>query len=226
MSTNESSGNREVADLLPFYVTGQLPLAEMQRIETALASDEALRRELALIEEEQTATVQANEMLGLPSARAADRFFAMLDAEPQRTSPRRVAKDAFAWIGERLQSLAPRQMAFAGVAAALLLVAQAGFIGTLLHESGGQTYTQASVGGAVGEGSFATLSFAPDAKAADISRLLEATHATLVDGPKPGGLYIVRIGAKDMSKADRDGVIARLDAEKGLVRFVAPALSQ
>jgi hypothetical protein len=33
----------------------------------------------------------------------------------------------------------------------------------------------------------------------------------------------VRLGPKDMPAADRDAVIARLAAEKGLVRFVAPS---
>ncbi|SED90590.1 hypothetical protein SAMN05444161_4348 [Rhizobiales bacterium GAS191] len=223
MNTNESSGNRELADLLPFYVTGRLPLAQMERIEAALATDEALKRELALIEEEQAATVQANEMIGLPSARAGERFLAMLEAEPARTTPRAVAKDVFAWIGERLQSLAPRQMAFAGIAAALLLVAQAGFIGSLLHEGGGQRYGTASGEHAAFDVSFATLIFTPDAKAADISRLLDATNAVIIDGPKGGNLYTVRIGAANMSKTERDTAIARLGAEKSLVRLIMPS---
>ena len=46
---------------------------------------------------------------------------------------------------------------------------------------------------------------------------------TIVDGPKPGGLYVLRLGPKEMPKADRDAVIARLGAQKSLVRFVAPS---
>jgi anti-sigma factor RsiW len=223
MNTNESDGNRALADLLPFYVTGKLPLADMQRIEVALAADAALRRELALVEEEQIATVQANEMLGLPSSGAASRFFAALEAEPARTTPRALAKDVFAWIGERLQSLAPRQMAYAGTAAALLLLAQAGYIGVLLRGQSGEIYRQASVEAATGEGSFAMLAFMPEAKAVDVSRLLEAVRAVVVDGPRAGGFFKVRIGAKDMPKADRDAVLARIAAEKTIVRFVAPS---
>ena len=223
MNSDESPANRELADLLPFYVTGRLPLAEMERVEVALAKDDGLRRELALVEEEQAASIEANERLGLPSARAGERFLAALDAEPARSTAHANARDLFAWIGERLQAFTPRQMAYAGIAAALLIVAQAGFIGALLQETGGQTYTQASLPGSANEGSLATLAFNPDAKAADISRLLVAAHVTLVDGPKPGGLYVVRLGPKDMPAADRDAVIARLAAEKGLVRFVAPS---
>ena len=169
MNSDESPANRELADLLPFYVTGRLPLAEMERVEVALAKDDGLRRELALVEEEQAASIEANERLGLPSARAGERFLAALDAEPARSTAHANARDLFAWIGERLQAFTPRQMAYAGIAAALLIVAQAGFIGALLQETGGQTYTQASLPGSANEGSLATLAFNPDAKAADLS---------------------------------------------------------
>jgi anti-sigma factor RsiW len=223
MNTNESSSNRELADLLPFYVTGRLPLAKMEEIEAALATDAALRRELTLVEEEQAATIEANERLGLPSARAGERFLAMLDAEPQRATPRTIAKDVFTWIGERLQSLAPRQMAFAGIAAALLLVAQAGFIGSLLHQGGGTSFEVASGEHGAFEVSFATVIFTPDAKLADIAKLLDANNAVIVDGPKGGNLYTLRIGAPDMSAAQRNAVIAKLSAEKSLVRMASPS---
>src|SRR5579864_7100845 len=98
MTTNETDDDRALANLLPFYATGKLSLEDTRRVERALVSDAELRRELALVEEEQVATVEANEMLGLPSARSADRFFAMLDAEPARAAPRALAKDIFAWI--------------------------------------------------------------------------------------------------------------------------------
>ncbi len=222
MNTNESSDHRALADLLPFYVTGKLALDDVQRIEVALADNEALRHELALVEEEQVATVQANEMLGLPSSRAGQRFLAALEAEPARTTPQAFAKGVLAWIGERLQALAPRQMAFAGAAAAVLLVAQATYIGVLLHGRGGSTtYNQASVGGETGEGTFAMIGFMPEAKALEVSRLLESVHAVVVDGPRAGGFFRVRIGPKDMPKTDRDALIARLAGEKTIVRFVS-----
>jgi anti-sigma factor RsiW len=220
MNNNGKQGNRELADLLPFYVIGKLSLADTKRVEAGLANDEALRRELVLVEEEQAATVQANQMLGLPSARAADRFLAMLDAEPERGF---AANRVVAWIGERLRSLTPRQLAYAGIVAALLVVAQAGLIGALWSGSGGTNFTQASVSGAAGEGSFAAVVFEPQAKLTDIATLLDGSHATIVDGPKPGGIYVVRIGPRDMPKSDRDAAIARLSAQKGLVRFAAPS---
>jgi hypothetical protein len=226
MTMNESHDDRALADLLPFYATGKLSREDMQRIERALPTNDELRRELALVEEEQMATVEANEMLGLPSARCADRFFAMLDAEPARTAPRALAKGVFAWIGERLQSLAPRQMAFAGVAAAVLIVAQAGYIGTLLERSGefGGGGYRSAFGDETSEGTFALVTFQSDAKSSDISRLLLSLRARIMDGPRAGDKYRLRIGPKDMSKADRDAAIARLLAEKGVVLTAEPSI--
>jgi hypothetical protein len=226
MMTNERDDDRGIANLLPFYVTGKLSLENMQRVERALAGDDALRRELALVEEEQIATVEANERLGLPSARSADRFFAMLEAEPARTSPRALAKDFLSWMGERLQSFAPRQMAFAGMAAAVLLVAQAGYIGVLLErsaESGGGTFDVATRGEG-SEGTFAEVTFQPEAKSSDISRFLISVRARIVGGPFAGDVYKLRIGKKDMSKAESDAAIAALLAKKDVVRWARPSL--
>jgi anti-sigma factor RsiW len=225
MTMNESDDDRALANLLPFYATGKLSLTDMQRIERALASDDGLRRELELVEEEQAATVEANEMLGLPSARSADRFFAMLEAEPARTTPRALAKGVFAWIGERLQSFAPRQMAFAGIAAAMLLVFQAGYIGVLLQRSGGtDDGFRTAFGNEVNEGTFAEVTFQPEAKSSDISHFFLSVRARIVEGPRAGDIYRVRIGKKDMSKPDRDAAIARLRAEKNVVRTADPSI--
>src|SRR6516165_9576245 len=184
MNSDETSVDRELADLLPFYVTGRLPLAEVKRLEAALGADEALRRELALVEEERAVAIEANESFGLPSARAGARFLAALEAEPARMTPRALTRGLVLWLGERLQSLSTRQMAYAGVAAALLVLAQAGLIGVLMEGKGGETYTQAGVQTSANEGSLAMIAFTPDAKATEISTLFEATHVTIVDGPK------------------------------------------
>ena len=69
---------RDVADLLPWYANGRLAGRDRQRVAVALASDPALQRELALILEERTAAIDANEALGAPSRAATDRFFAAL----------------------------------------------------------------------------------------------------------------------------------------------------
>jgi hypothetical protein len=134
-------------------------------------------------------------------------------------------------MGERLRALAPRQMAYAGIAAALLLLLQAGVIGVLLHgRSGGGLFGTASAPDehdvVTIEGSFAMIAFMPDAKVADMARLFESQHLRLVDGPRAGGFFRVWIGPKDMQKTDRDALIAKLQAQKTIIRFAAPSLSQ
>ena len=64
MTMNESDDDRALANLLPFYATGKLSLEDMRRVERALAGDAELRRELALVEEEHVATVEAKAFLG------------------------------------------------------------------------------------------------------------------------------------------------------------------
>jgi hypothetical protein len=250
MNRNQSPDYRALADLLPFYVTGKLPFDDVQRIEHALLEDAALRLELDLVEEEQIVTVQANEMRGLPSATSAQRFFDALEAEPAHaaaheaaaplatarggttraaTARSATARSLFAWIGERLQTLTARQMAFAGVAAALLLVVQAGLIGTLLGK-GRSLFGTASApeegAAALIEGNYAMIAFMPDAKVTDMARVLEASHLRVMDGPRAGGFFRVWIGPKDMPQADQNEIIARLQAEKGVIRFAAPSQSQ
>lgn len=223
MTMNESDDDRALANLLPFYATGKLSLEDMGRVESALASNAELRRELALVEEEQGATIEANEALGLPSARSSDRFFAMLEAEPARTTPLALAKGFFSWMGERLQSFAPRQMAYAGVTAAMLLVAQAGYIGVLLQRSGVPDEGGFRTASESTEGTFALVTFQPDAKSADVSRFLLSVRARIFDGPRAGNFYRVRVGPKDMTKAERDAAISKLVAEKGVVRTAEPS---
>jgi hypothetical protein len=108
----------------------------------------------------------------------------------------------------------------------VLLVAQASYIGVLLERSGvsdnGGFRTQS--GGESSEGTFALVIFEPAAKSSDISHFLLSARVRIIDGPRAGDEYKVRIGKKDMSKADRDAAIAALLAEKGIVRWARPSL--
>jgi hypothetical protein len=61
--------------------------------------------------------------------------------------------------------------------------------------------------------------FAPDASIADITRFLETNKASVVDGPKPGGLYRLRVNAG--GKDELASVVATMQASK-IVGFVAP----
>jgi hypothetical protein len=68
------------------------------------------------------------------------------------------------------------------------------------------------------DGTLAIIRFAPQAQAADITEFLDVNSITLVDGPKSGGMYTVRL--PEIGKAKRE-LIKRLQIETAIVDFIA-----
>ena len=219
MSDNANDG-REIADLLPFYATGAIGRGDKARLDVALPRDAALRHEFGVVEEERQATIELNESLGVPSRQARERLFAMLAAEPARKA---AWFDPAGWLASRLEGLRPRTLAWAGVAAVLVVAAQAGVIGLMMAPRAG--FETASVSPRVagpGEGALLIVAFAPDAKAGDIARLLDGVKGTIVAGPRAGAFFQVRVGGHALSDADRQKLIATLVSRPDIVRFAAP----
>lgn len=208
--------------LLPWRATGRLTPAEGARLEAALPEPERARR-LAFAEEERAATAALNAALPEPSGAARGALFARIGAlEAQdRARPR---KPAWAGLLDRLAAwlaaLPPRSLGLAAAAAALLVALQAGAL--VAELVGGARYEVASAPGAgASGGTFALVAFAPEATAARIEALLQARGATIVDGPRPGGLYRLRIAPGSLSAAERDAALAALH-DGGLVRLALP----
>src|SRR5512138_1873869 len=84
MSKNKLDEPGEIEMLLPWHAAGTLSTRDARRVEEALASDPALARQYAVIREEYAETISLNESLGAPSARAMQKLFAAIDAEPER----------------------------------------------------------------------------------------------------------------------------------------------
>ncbi|WP_315777536.1 MULTISPECIES: hypothetical protein [unclassified Bradyrhizobium] len=61
--------------------------------------------------------------------------------------------------------------------------------------------------------SYALVRFAPDARMADISALLDSYQASIVEGAR-GGLFKLQLGDRPLSKAEADSLIGRLAREK------------
>ena len=74
----------EIEMLLPWHAAGTLNARDARRVEEALARDPELARQYAVIREEYAETIDLNESLGAPSARAMQKLFAAIDAEPAR----------------------------------------------------------------------------------------------------------------------------------------------
>src|SRR4051812_46895770 len=67
---------------------------------------------------------------------------------------------------------------------------------------------------------YALVRFAPDARIADITALLDSHQASIVEGAK-GNLFKLQLGDRPLSKAEADGLISRLAREKIISLAVA-----
>ena len=209
----------EIEMLLPFHAAGTLSARDARRVEEALARDPELARQYAVIREEYAETIHLNESLGAPSARAMAKLFAAIDAEPARrpSASRRLS----ARIAGFFASLSPRTLAWSASLGALALLLQAGVIGAVLMKNQTSTYQTASlsmnepVTRALGPEAppRALVRFAPDARVADITALLDNYQASIVDGAK-GGMFRLQFGNKPMTKDEIAGLMSRLQGEK------------
>jgi hypothetical protein len=221
MSQNDRKAPQsDIEALLPWHAAGTLGRRDAQRVEDALKRDPELARRYALVRDELGETIHLNETLGAPSARAMEALFAKIDAEPARKPA--ASLNLGSRIGAFFASLSPRTLAYAGGAAVLAIVLQAGFIGGLLlkeTQTGG--YETASAPSTdPGVGAFTLIRFAPQATSDDINRFLSDNKLSIVAGPMPGGLYRVRVGMAAMPKADLSALVKKLQQDK-TVRFIA-----
>jgi hypothetical protein len=223
MTTSKQTVDREPTEieaLLPFHAAGTLNLRDARRVDDALASDPDLARQYAVIQDEYAETILLNESLGAPSARAMQKLFAAIDAEPARKSA--ASFNPVMRIAGFFSSLSPRTLAYAGVAGAFALLLQAGVIGTVLvKDRTGGNFQTAAFPAQSKTGTFGLLRFAPDAKADDIAQLLNNYNASIVSGPK-AGMFRVQFGDKALSKEDAAQLLTRLQGEK-IVSMVVSA---
>lgn len=207
----------ELEALLPFHAAGTLNLRDARRVDEALASDPDLARQYAAIQDEYAETILLNESLGAPSARAMQKLFAAIDAEPAR----KASFNPLMRVAGFFSSLSPRTLAYAGVAGALLLLLQAGVIGTVLVKDRTKgNFETASFQAQSTAGTFGLVRFAPDASAGDITQLLTTYNASIVSGPK-AGMFRIQFGDKPLPKAEAAQLLARLQAEKIVSMVVA-----
>jgi len=83
---NTERERHEIESLLPWHAAGTLDRCDAERVERALAEDGELARRYECVREELAETIRLNEMLGAPSARAAEKLFAAIDAEEPRAT--------------------------------------------------------------------------------------------------------------------------------------------
>ena len=172
-----------------------------------------------MIQEEFAETIHLNESLGAPSARAMQRLFAGIDAEPARVPS--ITSTLSARVFEFFASLAPRTLAYSAGAAAIALLLQAGVIGAVLVKQPEGNFQSAAFDGQLDGGPRALVRFAPEARISDITQFLDGYDASIVAGLK-AGMFRIQFGEKRMTKDEVTNLLKKVEQEK-IVSFVAPA---
>ena len=213
----------EIEMLLPFHAAGTLTARDARRVDEALASDPELARQYAVIRDEYAETISLNESLGAPSTRAMAKLFAAIDAEPVRKPSLSVGLSAR--VSEFFARMSPRTLAWSASLGAIALLLQAGVIGAVLMKNQTASFQTASLSlnessapltrdlGTSAAPPRALVRFAPEARIADITALLDNYQASIVDGAK-GGMFRLQFGSKAMGKDDTANLLKKLQSEK------------
>lgn len=206
----------EIEMLLPWHAAGTLNARDARRVEEALARDPELARQYAVIRGEYEETIHLNESLGAPSARAMQKLFAAIDAEPARAA---VSQPLSVRVSTFFASLSPRTLAWSASLGAMALVLQAGVIGAVLMKSQPATFQTASLstgapitrelGAAPAR---ALVRFTPEARVVDITALLDTYQASII-GDAKGGMFRLQFD-RALSQDELAALLGRMQREK------------
>jgi anti-sigma factor RsiW len=213
----------EIAAMLPWYVTGKLSAADTARVDAYVTSHPEVNAHLALARDEADGVFADNASITAPRG-GLDRLQKSLASSP--AARMHAAKSSFIdRVGEWLGGFTPRQLAYAGLTAALVLAVQTASIGSLISKpSGSIGYETASgPGTSLTNGSFALVAFQPAAPTGTLSAFLADNRFAVVDGPKTGGVYRVRLSETVMASKDLEAAVAKLKARTDLVSFASSA---
>jgi hypothetical protein len=216
--------DNDLEALLAWHAAGTLNRRDAERVEMALATDRELMQRVILAREELTGTIHLNELLGAPSARAMEKLFAAIDAEPARKP--KVSSDLVGQFASFIANFSPRTLALATAVGVLAIVVQAGLIttGLIKHEFSAAMAKReivprtqmASV--EASDGTVVAIRFAPTADVGQITAFLLANRASMIDGPIIGGIY--RISLPETGKAKEDH-IKQIQSQSRIVDFIA-----
>jgi hypothetical protein len=224
MAIDTAVSRRDLEVLLPWHAAGTLSRRDAERLETALARDEDLSRQYAMIREELGETIHLNETLGAPSIRAMERLLCGIDAESN--TGRAPSFRLGPWIARQLSQLNPRTLAWSASAAALAIVLQAGLLAGLYvnDRASAPSYQTASLPTTepLG-GSHAWIGFAAQANAGAITKFLQTHKIALVGGPRTDGLYKVRVAETDLAREDVNRILNKLQEDTSVVRIALAA---
>ena len=216
--SEKATDREEIEYLLPWHAAGTLSRRDAERVERALASDQELVRRFNLVREELAETIHLNESLGAPSGRAMEKLFAAIDAEGALKRKPGFVAELRTRVAEFFAGFTPRTLAYASGAAALVILLQAGLIGSMVLKSG-QSYGVAEAPPAAKVDSVKFyVTFAPQASSDEITNFLRSHEASIIDGPKGRtATYLVRFNIDGEPKEVAARLTKEMQQNRGVV---------
>jgi hypothetical protein len=214
-----NSPNEDIEALLPWYEKGTLSEREARIVENYLKSNPDRARFLALIREEVVETVEANERAGTPSRAAFDKLMDAIAAEPKPA--RRLVRERAGGLMARLFGQSGSPLLVAGAAAAcLVILVQAAAIGVLIMRDGPGGQNGIKLAGTerpAETGNLVFVKFSPTATASDISAMLRSFNITIVDGPKPLGVYTLKLSNQKLPNERLEEILQKIRARSDII---------
>ena len=130
--------------------------------------------------------------------------------------------DLRARVSEFFSGFAPRTLAYASAAAAVVIMLQAGLIGSILLKS--KAPTLASADPVQVESLDLYINFVPQVSTDEVTKFLRARQASIVEGPKGAGTYRVRFAVTGLPKEELARLVKELQQNRNIVgsEFEAP----
>jgi hypothetical protein len=205
----------EIEALLPWYVTGRLDRADRARVDAYLASHPEMRHQLAMIDGDRQVVVQANKRIAVPRTLSASTLSARLPRPMVGIIERFVSP-----VRDLFMAPTAESVRWAATAVAVAFVAQGVVIGSL--GSGGNVGYETASGGSEPASQTATVlvRFAPAVTLEAVGEALGKRDMRIVDGPKPGQIYVIAIGPRELDAQGREKRAAELRAMSGVVALV------
>lgn len=214
----------EIELLLPWYEKGALAPEDMERVERQLAADPELRSQLALIQEEVSETIIANEAAGMPGNAAREKLMQQIAEEAAAAGQGRSGFSLRQLLSSAIPAGLSTGWAMAAAAAIVVILVQAAALTSFIAGDGGEGGYNVASGetGDPAQGTFILIRFKDAANIDDIASLLGTMEATIVDGPKPGGVFKLRVSETVLPEGERDAILNVLREKTEIVAFAAP----
>ena len=221
--SEQFSEREEIEMLLPWYVSGRLDAADRAKVDAWLKREPALARQLALVQSEQTEAIRSNEAVTIPATVTVAR--AMEHAQTPRVTAHGILNGFLNTVRAFFATPTANGVRWATAAAAIVILAQGLAMGALVNRQASSSYQTASGGTALvaANGRFALVRFADQASVKSVGDALAQLKIGVVDGPRPGNLFRVRVGDTSMDAAQYEERLTALRALGGIVVLVTPS---